>query len=113
MNAPEIAAGLEGLSALQAETHGHPDIVVAVLDGRADLSHPCFQGARVSELPTLVSRKPEDTGSRHGTHVASILFGQPGGPVPGLAPGATGILLPLFSESTGGALLSCSQVDVA
>ena len=39
--------------------------------------------------------------SRHGTHLASVLFGRPDGPVPGLAPGRRGLIVPSFAEEEG------------
>lgn len=37
----------------------------------------------------------------HGTHVASILFGQPGSAVEGICPNVTGITIPVFNAHTG------------
>jgi len=89
-------SNLAGLAALQAETLGSPEVRVAVLDGPADLSHPAFLGANVTALETPVAR--DDAADRaHGTHVASIVFGQPAGPAPGIAPRATGIVVPVFA----------------
>ena len=36
--------------------------------------------------------------AKHGTHVASIVFGRHGSPVPGVAPGCTGLVIPVFSD---------------
>jgi len=67
---------------------GYPQVCVAVLDGLVDLKHPCFQGADLTQLPTLVSgqAKPNGEMSLHGTHVTSVIFGQPGSPVMGISP---------------------------
>jgi hypothetical protein len=35
-------AMLPGLTALWAETLGHPGVRIAVVDGPVDRSHPCF-----------------------------------------------------------------------
>jgi cyanobactin maturation PatA/PatG family protease len=50
--------------------------------------------------------------SAHGTHVASLIFGQPGGPVFGVAPRCRGLILPVFRDAQGseGRL---SQLDLA
>jgi cyanobactin maturation PatA/PatG family protease len=90
------ARHIEGLRELQSETLGDRRILVAVLDGPVDRGHPCFEGAELSgceELPEVKGKMLD-----HGTHVASILFGQPDGPLQGVAPGCTGLLIPVFND---------------
>lgn len=79
---------------------GDPSIRVAVLDGPVDLTHPCFADAHLRQL-LPIAQAPVSGGrmSSHGTHVASVLFGQPDSRVRGIAPRATGILVPVFRES--------------
>jgi cyanobactin maturation PatA/PatG family protease len=100
---------ISGVSALQADTLGDPRVCVAVLDGPVDLAHPCFAGANLTVLDTLV---PNDTHSdpmsMHGTHVASLLFGQPGSPVFGLAPRCRGVIAPVFRDGE-----RLSQLDLS
>jgi subtilisin family serine protease len=76
---------LAGLAALQAETLGSPDVCVAVLDGPVDLAHPAFRGANVTAIDTPVSGD-ESADRTHGTHVASLVFGQPSSPATGVIP---------------------------
>lgn len=110
-SAAGLAGLLPGLLELQAETMGNEGIRVAVLDGPTDLSHPCFQGARLEKIPTLV---PEAGPSRHGTQVASLIFGQGAATgISGVAPGVSGLLLPVFAQQADGALRPCSQTDLA
>ena len=97
---------------MNPEIAGHPDICIAVLDGPVDLRHPCFQGANLSVLPTLVSSeaiRPDGAMSGHGTHVASIVFGQPGSPVTGVAPQCRGVIVPIFADDR----CSATQLDLA
>ncbi len=47
--------------------------------------------------------------SAHGTHVASIIFGQPGSPVRGIAPKCRGIIAPIFRDES----LKVSQLDLS
>ncbi len=47
--------------------------------------------------------------SRHGTHVASVIFRRHDGPVPGLASGCRGLIVPIFSDGEG----HLSQLDLA
>ncbi len=75
------------------------------------MGHPCFKGADLTRDATLVN-EPAGAGtmSVHGTHVTSIIFGQPGGPVPGIAPRCRGLILPVFGD---GKRPSLSQLDLA
>ncbi|MFZ1028939.1 MAG: S8 family serine peptidase [Limnoraphis robusta] len=99
---------LEKLSTISL---GDSSICVAVLDGPVDQNHPCFQGADLTYLPTLVQEAPRIDGnmSMHGTHVASIIFGQPGSPVQGIAPHCKGIIVPIFADDRR----KTSQLDLA
>jgi cyanobactin maturation PatA/PatG family protease len=84
---------------------------VAVLDGPVDLSHSCFAGANLRRLDTLV-QDPAGQGpmSVHGTHVTSLIFGQPGSPVAGIAPQCRGLIAPVFRDFDERRL---SQLDLA
>lgn len=102
---------IDGLAALWAETRGNPTVCIAVLDGPVDEAHPCFLGANLTRLPTLVA-DGAGTGrmSAHGTHVTSEIFGQPGGPVQGVAPGCRGLLAAIFPDRPPHRL---AQLDLA
>ncbi len=82
---------IPGIADLRRHTRGGaPRVCVAVLDGPVDLDHPCFAGADLTPLATLASGRATGGGmSRHGTHVASVIFGRHDGPVPGLAAGVS------------------------
>lgn len=90
---------------------GDSSICVAVLDGPVDLSHACFQGTSLSTLPTLVPNTALSDGnmSSHGTHVASIIFGQPDSEVEGIAPQCRGLIVPIFADDR----CSVTQLDLA
>ncbi|MDQ6436123.1 PatA/PatG family cyanobactin maturation protease [Mesorhizobium sp. LHD-90] len=90
---------------------GHEHIRIAVLDGPVDLEHPCFTGARISVIQTQAGNAGGAGALAHGTHVASIIFGQPGSSVEGVAPRCSGLIVPIFSEQTG--KFACSQLDLA
>ncbi|MFD8197569.1 cyanobactin maturation protease PatG family protein [Streptomyces wuyuanensis] len=94
-----VRSVLQGLPH-QDELLGDPEVCIAVLDGPVDFSHPCFAGADLTRLDTLV-QDPAGQGamSMHGTHVASLLFGQPGSSVVGMAPRCRGLILPVFRDS--------------
>lgn len=103
---------MPGLAELQAATLGSPDICVAVLDGPADLSHPAFSGANVTALEMPVSH--DDAADRtHGTHVASVVFGQPGTAAPGIAPKSRGIIVPVHAFRADQSVAAGSPPDLA
>ena len=67
-------AALPEIELLQDETSGDPRICVAILDGPVDQSHPCFAGANLNRLQTLVSHAAgQGHMSGHGTHIASTI----------------------------------------
>ncbi|UQA54929.1 S8 family serine peptidase [Polyangium aurulentum] len=103
---------LAGLAALQAETLGSPDVCVAVLDGPVDLAHPAFRGASVTTLDTPVS-SDEAADRTHGTHVASLVFGQPGSAVPGVAPRSKGLVIPVHAFGPDMSLAAGNPPDLA
>lgn len=105
--------GIGSSSILRHAPAGQGDerICIAVLDGPVELSHPCFAGARLTTLETIAGGPNGGRALAHGTHVASIIFGQKGGAVEGLAPGCRGLIVPIFSDAEAG--LTCSQLDLA
>lgn len=101
------------LKSLWDKSLGTSGVRVAVLDGPVDQSHPCFDGANLTPLPTLVSGVADrGSASQHGTHVASIIFGQHDSPVRGVAPNCRGLIIPVFADGRDG-LAPCSQLDLA
>jgi subtilisin family serine protease len=96
------------------QTLGDPEVCIAVIDSRVDLSHPCFAGVQLREvMPVWLRSVMGPSGASHGTHVASVIFGQPGGPVEGIAPHCRGIIIPVYGETEDGELRPCSQQDLA
>ena len=93
---------------------GNSDVCIAILDGPVDLSHPCFDGANITQRTTLVSGVADGgAASQHGTHVASIIFGKQGSSVQGIAPSCRGLILPIFSSGKRDNIAPCSQIDLA
>ncbi len=107
----ELSSILPGLDALWAKTLGSSAITLAVLDGPVDQAHACFAGAALEHLTTLIQdeARPQGAMSTHGTHVASVIFGQPGSAVRGLAPRCSGLLAPVFADDRQ----RLSQLDLA
>src|SRR5438105_4981883 len=101
-----------GLPDLWQHTLGHAKICVAVLDGPVDVTHPSLNGANLVQRKTL-ARIDAGPACRHGTHVASVIFGQPDGPVHGIAPHCSGTILPVFESAGHDSIRPCSQLDLA
>jgi len=113
-DAVDISSYLPELRGIWQESTGESEITVAILDGQVDLSHPCFEGADLTRLETLISRDANNTySSQHGTNVASIIFGQHCTPIRGISPGCRGLIVPVFSDGSEGSPASCSQIDLA
>ena len=92
------------------ETQGDPRVCVAVLDGYVDRTHKSLRHAALTDVN---SAKPSvGVASRHGTHIASIIFGQHDGSVLGIAPRCRGLLIPIFKDDGIGGLLACSQEEL-
>ena len=110
--APRTPFSMAGLPELWQQTAGDPAICIAMLDGTVDLSHPALVGAQLTQHDAL-GRAGEANiqGREHGTHIASIIFGRHEGPVKGVAPHCSGIIIPIYHDPGGG--IACSQMDLA
>jgi hypothetical protein len=104
---------LPGLADLRKRTAGEARIKIGVLDGPADLRHPALRGARLAYLGEAPPPSFDGPAAQHGTHVASIIFGQLTAPARGVAPNCSGLLRPIFSDDPGGELVPCSYKDLA
>lgn len=106
----EAESTLDSLRALQSKTRGDPEVCVAVLDGPVDLSHPCFRGGDLTRVDTLIPDSPgAGAMSSHGTHVVSVIFGQPSSGTLGVAARCRGLLFTVFRDTSG----YLSQLDLA
>lgn len=77
-------------------------IEVAMIDTGVDPQHPALAGATLSRLEMReAGRRP--SGTRHGTAVASLIVGAPGGPTPGIAPKIQLLAIDAFHRDSSGA----------
>lgn len=107
---------VSGLQELQRLVFGHSDIKIAVLDGSVDLEHSCFNttGGKLAPWhPQVQASSSPGLALKHGTAVCSLIFGQPGSAVEGVAPGCSGLIIPIYSEDDSGKFSSASQVELA
>lgn len=103
-----------GLNELQVACSLANNVTVAVIDGPADLAHPALRDAGIIELGTGIAPSAYVDASRlHGTHVTSVLFGQPGSAVAGMVPRCRGLLIPVFSDGEDGSVRPCSELEMA
>jgi subtilisin family serine protease len=92
------------MNSLMSITTGKPEIVIGIIDGPVDTSHPDLKEAKIRKLQTI-SSSPGPVCSTinngacfHGTFVAGILCARRGSAAPGISPGCTMIIQPIFSE---------------
>lgn len=86
---PDLAA-IPGLDALRRVTLGNDGTRIAFLDGPVDTGHACFAGASFDVISAdrwSTNDEAEGWALDHATMVASVVVGQPGTAVEGVAPG--------------------------
>ncbi len=97
-----LPVNIPGLKELWEETLGDPNICIAILDGPVDQSHPSLASANLKQLETLVSNSANSANKgsafAHGTHIASVIFGQHDGEIKGIAPRCRGLSIPIFND---------------
>ena len=92
---------------------GDPAIRRAITDGPADFAHPSPSGAGLSFGGSTAGAIAAVVGSERGTHDASVLIGQPGGPILGIAPNATARKFAIYRDGDDGEPMPSSQADLA
>jgi len=104
---------IPGMTELWSHTYGDPEIYIAILDGAVDLLHPSLIGKKDLVQKDILSRARSGDlqPTLHGTHIASVIFGQHDSPVRGIAPQCRGLIIPIYSDD--GTQISCSKSDLA
>jgi subtilisin family serine protease len=93
---------LVGLSPLMARTNGRADISIGLIDGPIALDHPELSPRNIKVLPGQVAGSCADdssTACAHGTFIAGILLAKRGPAAPGICPGCTLLVRPIFTEA--------------
>jgi subtilisin family serine protease len=91
------------LQSLMNVSSGSPEIIIGLIDGPIDFSHPAFQGSRVRTVSDSHFNACENASSiacSHGTFVAGILCAKRGLAAPAVCPNCKIILNPIFREDT-------------
>ena len=89
------------LAQLMAMTTGHPRVRVGLIDGPVQLNHPGLLDARISVAPHSAIGECAMAGSvacMHGTYVAGVLRARRDSDDPGICPGCTLLIRPIFRE---------------
>lgn len=103
---------IPGMLELWDKTKGDPSIRIGVLDTYIDENHDCFKGSGLELVNVLKRPKPSSEFDRnHGTHVASLIFGQHMPMFKGVSPGCSGFIIPIYDFVNS--QLVCSQEDLA
>lgn len=108
----DIATIVPGLAELRQDAD--PLVCIALLDGPVDLSHACLRSANLTNLdarPTTCS--VQGAATRHGTQIASVIWGQLDSVIAGVSPQCRGVSLPIFSNAEDGSVAPCLQSDLA
>jgi subtilisin family serine protease len=96
------AQRLVRLDLLMEITAGAHYVKVGLIDGPIALNHPEFTVQNVRSLNQSARGQcdnPESFACTHGTHVAGLLNANRDGAVPGICPGCTLLVCPIFSEA--------------
>ena len=105
-----VDVAVPGLAELRSLTLGDRSVVVAIIDGRIDTSQSSLAAAPIRLIDGGAPTGPaEGPTSDHGTYVASIIAGQPGTDVEGIAPGCTFLSVPAWTPERP----RPSQLDLA
>lgn len=102
---------IPGIETLWTLSKGDPEFRIAILDGPVVSNHASLQGAKISNVDN--GKNPAKVKSFHGTFVASIILGQHGSPVTGIAPQCQGLSITVYDEDDQGNLSSANQTDLA
>lgn len=81
---------------------GDRNIVIGVIDGPANLSHPAFQGSQISTVnnnQTSICRNASSMACMHGTFVLGILAAMRGTNAPAICPNCKLLIYPVLKET--------------
>ena len=93
---------LINIKPLLAATSGRREIVVGIIDGPVEASHPDLQAASLRALPAapeVMCQTKESIGCVHGTFVAGVLCARRGSQAPALCPDCTVLVKPILCDA--------------
>ena len=89
------------LTPLMALSSGRPEILIGLVDGPVDMTHPDLVKERIREVPGASGATCADVSSAacgHGTFVAGMFCGRRGSIAAAICPDCTLALRPIFSD---------------
>lgn len=99
------ALGLIKLIPLMERTSGIPEVKIGLIDGPVMIQHPDLTGESFCEIHKSSGATCTQTDSvacLHGTFIAGILAAKRSSPAPGICPGCTLLIRPIFGETASG-----------
>src|SRR5215212_6908515 len=90
------------LHSIMKLSRGHHKIVVGVIDGPVNLSHPAFQDSHIRTVRNSqdgLCRVASSTACMHGTFITGVLAAKRGTEAPGICPNCQILLYPIFKEN--------------
>ncbi|ASU82115.1 hypothetical protein CDO52_04355 [Nocardiopsis gilva YIM 90087] len=96
------ADAVAGVKELWVHTRGEPEVTIGVVESPPDMEHPSLAGSEITMVDSwwMPAVTPEDGAMEHGTYTASVLFGQPGSVLEGLAPRCRGLICPALRDNS-------------
>jgi subtilisin family serine protease len=105
------------LTSLTEITNGRDDIAVGLIDGPVLLTHPGLARQSIRDVPGRRGRcvRTDSAACLHGTFVAGILCARRDSGAPGICPGCTVLMRPIYTETdpTFGGRPSATSEEVA
>lgn len=79
-----------------SNSNGDKNVVIAIIDGPVEIKHACLAGKNLVSLEIFAPAAENSIGSLiHGTHVTSQIFANGDCGLDGVAPGCSGLLIPV------------------
>jgi subtilisin family serine protease len=109
---------LIGLPPLMALTSGRPEISIGLIDGPVVINHPDLAAENIYEVPGKLPGAcagSSDAACAHGTFMAGILLARRGSTAPGICPGCSLLVRPIFAgtASNGQQVPSATPEELA
>lgn len=99
-----------------AETCGDPAVVIGLIDGPVAVNHPDLtpEKMRFSPRASYSCFDPDTAACRHGTFIAGLLNADRSSETPGICPGCTLLIRPVFLETeSDDAIPATTALEVA